>query len=57
MGHGRALQLPSTMALELLAHWQSTDLGFRIAVLSSVAVAYVLFELVIANSLRRSRTA
>lgn len=45
------------MALELLQQWQSTDAGFRIAVLTSVALAYGLFELLVArpSSLRKSR--
>lgn len=44
------------MVLDLLQQLQANDLGFRIAVLSSVVAAYVLFELVVANALqRRSR--
>lgn len=44
------------MVIELIQQWQGSDLGFRIAVLTSVAASYGLFEFFLASSkLRRSR--
>lgn len=41
------------MVLDLLTHLQSTDLGFQLAVLSGVALAYIGFELVVSGAMQR----